>query len=94
MDECEVVSIQKKIITIRITDSEIAELKQNQEDSVAVRVIDEKKIMSARSSPGKAEDLLEKVLETKLFVQPKNFWQSLPYLSKIIQVEKTYDSAT
>ena len=91
LDECEIVSIEKKIITIRITDSEIAEIKQNQEESLAVRVIDEKKIMSARSSPSKAEDLLEKVLERQLFVQPKNYWQSLPYPSKIIQVERTYD---
>jgi PmbA protein len=90
-DECEVVSIQKKITTVRITDSEIAEIKQNQEESFAVRVIDEKKIMSARSSSGKAEDLLEKVLETKSFVKPKSFWESLPYPKKIVQLEGMFD---
>jgi PmbA protein len=73
LDECEVVSIQKKITTVRITDSEIAETKQNQDESIAVRVINEKKIMSARSSSRNAERFLEKVLETKSFVQPKNF---------------------
>lgn len=93
LDECEVVSIQKKITTIRITDSEIAEIKQNQEESMAVRVIDEKKIVSARSISGKVQDLLEKALETKSFVQPKNFWKSLPYPSKIIQIDRMYDSA-
>ena len=47
LDECEAISIQKNITTVRITDSEIAEIKHNQEDSVAVRIIHEKKIMSA-----------------------------------------------
>ena len=44
LDECEAISVQKNITTVRITDSEIAEIKQNQEDSVAVRIIHEKKI--------------------------------------------------
>ena len=91
LDECEVISIQKNITTARITDSEIAEIKHNQEDSVAVRIIHEKKIMSSRSFSGKGENLLEKILKTKSFVQPKNFWKSLPFPSKITKIEKTYD---
>ena len=91
MDECEAVSIQKKITTVRITDSEISEIKQNQEDSVAVRIIHEKKIMSASSSSDKEENFLEKILESKSFVQPKNFWRKLPFPSKIIPVDRTYD---
>lgn len=92
MDECEVISIQKKITTVRITDSEIAEIKKNQEESVAVRVIHEKKIMSASSSSSKEENFFERILEAKSFVQPKNFWRSLPFPSKIMQIEDTYDS--
>jgi len=91
LDECEAISIQKKITTVRITDSEIAEIKQNQEDSVAIRIVHEKKIMSARSSSSKEENFLEKILETKSFVQPKNFWRSLPFPSKIMQIERMYD---
>jgi PmbA protein len=89
-DECEAISIQKKITTVRITDSEIAEIKQNQEDSGAVRVIHEKKIMSARSTS--REDNFFEILDAKPFVQPKIFWRTLPIPSKIIQIEKTYDS--
>ena len=91
LDECEAISIQKKITTIRITDSEIAEIKHNQDDSVAVRIIHEKKIMSARVSSSKEENLLEKILETRPFVQPKNFWKTFPFPSKTIRVERTYD---
>ncbi len=91
LDECEAISIQKKITTVRITDSEIAEIKHNQEDSVAVRIIHEKKIMSSRSFSSE-EDILDKILKTKSFIQPKNFWKSLPSPSKIMKIAKTYDS--
>lgn len=92
LDECEAISIQKNITTVRITDSEIVEIKHNQEDSVAVRIIHEKKIMSARSFSCKEENFLEKILKTKSFVQPKNFWKSLPFPSHIMKIERTYDS--
>jgi PmbA protein len=91
LDECEVISIQKKITTVRITDSEIAEIKHNQEDSIAVRIIHEKNIMSSRSFSGKEENFLEKILKTKSFARPKNFWKSLPFPSKMAKIEKTYD---
>ncbi|MDE1840094.1 MAG: TldD/PmbA family protein, partial [Thaumarchaeota archaeon] len=91
LDECEVVSIQKKITTVRITDSEIAEIKQNQENSVAVRVIDKKRIISGMSS-GDEKNFLERILEARIFVKPKNFWKTLPFPSKFSQVGKTYDS--
>lgn len=92
LDECEVISIQKKITTVRITDSEIAEIKQNHEDSISVRIIHEKKIMSARSFPNNDKKFLEKILETRSFVQPKNFWKSLPFPSDIKKIDKTFDS--
>ncbi|MDE1768966.1 MAG: TldD/PmbA family protein [Thaumarchaeota archaeon] len=92
LDECEVISIQKKITTVRITDSEIAEIKQNQEDSVAVRIIHGRKIMSGRTSSNREENLLEKILEIKSFVQPKDFWKSFPFPSKFASIDKTYDS--
>ncbi len=90
LDECEIVSIQKKITTVRITDSDIAEIKQNQEESVAVRIIDEKKIISGRSSVNE-KNFLERVLETKPFTKPKNFWKTLPYPSKFVPVKNIHD---
>ena len=92
LDECEVISIQKNITTVRIADSEIAEIKHNQEDSVAVRIIHEKKIMSARTFSKNEENFLERILKIKPFVAPKNFWKSLPFPSNIMQIERTYDS--
>jgi PmbA protein len=90
LDECEAISIQKKITTVRITDSEIAEIKQNQDNSVAIRVIHGKKIISGRTSSSNEENFLERVLESKFFVQQKNFWKSLPVPSKYNQVERTF----
>jgi PmbA protein len=91
LDECEVVSIQKKIITVRITDSEIAEVKQNQEESVAVRIINQKKIISGSASSDE-KNLLDKVLETLPYVVPKTFWRNLPLPSRYVTVNKMYDS--
>ncbi|MGI0018472.1 MAG: TldD/PmbA family protein [Nitrosotalea sp.] len=90
LDECEVVSIQKKIITVRITDSEIIEVKQNQEESVAVRIIDKKKIISG-STPSNEKNFLEKVLETVPYTVPKNFWKTLPFPSRYTTISKTHD---
>lgn len=61
LDECETITIQKDIITVRITDSEIAEIKHNKERSCAVRVIDKKKIIAARTTENE-ENFLENIL--------------------------------
>lgn len=44
IDECEIVLVKKKITTIRITDSEIAEIKQNFDKNFGIRLIQQKKI--------------------------------------------------
>ena len=43
VDECEIVAVKKKIITVRITDSEIAEIKQNFDEAYGIRLIHNKK---------------------------------------------------
>ncbi|MGI0046181.1 MAG: TldD/PmbA family protein [Nitrosotalea sp.] len=91
IDECEAVFIRKKIITVRITDSEIAEIKQNNEQGLGVRIIHEKKIMSAITTDMEEPNLLMRALQTKSFIQPKDFWKSLPHTTKFAKVEKTYD---
>ena len=45
IDECEAVFVQRKIITVRITDSEIAEIKQNNDKNLGVRIINQKKFL-------------------------------------------------
>ena len=44
IDECEIIFIKKKITTVRITDSEIFELKTNLDTSYGIRLIHNKKI--------------------------------------------------
>ena len=92
LDECEAVFIRRKITTVRITDSEIAETKQNNEKGLAIRIIDKKKILSARASISDSEDnIFQRALQIKSFVQPKTFWKSLPFACKYRKIKKTYD---
>ncbi len=90
IDECEAITIRKKVITVRITDSEIAEIKQNNEKSTAVRIIHEKRILSARTNNFESFDI-DKVLQTRHYVKPSTFWRSLPYPSSFTKTERTYD---
>ena len=91
VDECEVVHVKKKITTVRITDSEIAEIKQNDDQEVGIRVIHEKKILSAITNDIEETDFVERALQTKSFMQPKSFWKSLAHPAKFARVEKTFD---
>ncbi|HET6457595.1 MAG TPA: DNA gyrase modulator, partial [Nitrosopumilaceae archaeon] len=90
LDECEVFFVEKKITTVRITDSEIAELKQDQERGVAVRVIHGKRIGAAKTTNFE-NNIVEKALQSTSLVKPKNFWKSLPFSTKFSIVEKTFD---
>lgn len=90
LDECEVFFVERKITTIRITDSEIAELKQNQERGIAVRVIHEKRIGSAKTTNFE-NNIVERALQSTSLVKPKNFWKSLPSTIKFSTIEKTFD---
>ena len=91
IDECEAVVVLKNITTVRITDSEIAEIKQNSERVLAVRMIHEKRILSSRGNNFEDEHILDRILKTKSFVKPRDFWKSLPYPSSFTKIEKTYD---
>lgn len=79
IDECEVVSTIRKVTTVRITDSEIFELKQNFEKSYGVRIIQDKKITSIQTSN---EEEIPKAIENSLknisSLKPRDFWKSLP----------------
>lgn len=92
LDECEAFFVERKITTIRITDSEIAELKQNQERGLAIRIIHGKKIGSAKTTDCvNSEKIVEKALQSTNLVKPKNFWVSLPHGDKFSRIDKTYD---
>jgi len=93
IDECESIFSQRKIITVRITDSEIAEIKQNQEKSLGIRVINQKKISSAQTTNiEEAPKIVEQALASSALQRPKEFWKSLPSEFKSsARIEKLYD---
>ncbi len=91
IDECEAVYVRKKTITVRITDSEIAEIKQNDEQGLGIRIINEKKILTAVTNDIEETGLIERALQQKSFIQPKSFWKSLAHPSKFTRVQKTFD---
>ena len=93
IDECESIFSQRKIITVRITDSEIAEIKQNQEKSLGIRVINQKRISSAQTTNiEEAPKIVEQALSSSALPKPKEFWKSLPSEFKSsARIEKLYD---
>jgi PmbA protein len=93
IDECESIFSQRKIITVRITDSEIAEIKQNQEKSLGIRVINQKRISSAQTTNiEEAPKIVEQALASSALPKPKEFWKSLPSEFKSsTRIEKLYD---
>ncbi len=79
IDECDVIRVKKKITTIRITDSEIVELKQNFDESFGIRLIQDKKIASIQTTN---EDEIEKTIDsafkTLVNLKSREFWGGLP----------------
>lgn len=90
-DECESVLCTKKTITIRITDYEIAEIKENYSKSIGVRIIKDKKISSAQSTI-LDHAIVTEALESGKSLARREFWSSFPGNSNITPIEKTNDS--
>ncbi|MGH9999229.1 MAG: TldD/PmbA family protein [Nitrosopumilaceae archaeon] len=91
IDEYEAFFAERKIITVRMTDSEIAEVKQNQERSLAVRIIHQKRIGSATTSNLDNNDVVESALKSTSLVKPKNYWRSLPQIAKFSSLQNVFD---
>ena len=91
IDEYEAFFAERKIITVRITDSEIAEVKQNQERSIAVRIIHQKRIGSATTFNLDKNDIVESALKSTSLVKPKNYWRSLPQSAKFSSLKNSFD---
>lgn len=77
-DECEAIACSKKIITVRITDSEIAEFKENQERVIGVRLIQDKRITSFQSTLLEPSRMVDEALRFTRHVGKKEFWGGLP----------------
>ena len=93
INECEIVCIKKNITTVRITDSEIFEIKQNHDENYGIRIIHDKKICSIQTSDN--EDLLRSIdssQNTVNHLKPREFWKSLPHETKSkLKLDGTYD---
>lgn len=88
-DECEIVSIHKKIITVRIADSKIIELKQNLEKSFGIRAINDKRITSCQLDD---ENNIERIIDKLDHSTTKShFWKSLPNSLDKITLDGTFD---
>jgi PmbA protein len=91
IDECESVFCSKKTITVRITDSEIAEIKENFEESVGVRIVHEKRISSLKSTILEPRKIIDDVLWSSQILTKRDFWKSFPSNAKTAPVENTND---
>jgi PmbA protein len=92
IDECEAIFCQSRVTTIRITDSEIAEVKQNYEKKLGVRIIHQKKIFGSESTIlDDPKTIVDSALRLASFQNPKTFWKSLPSELKKTSLEKLYD---
>ena len=94
VDECEAVKVSKKITTVRITDSEIAEVKQNFDKNYGIRIINKKRITSFQTTEESSlENFISEALEQTKNLKPREFWKGLPSKKPSQTIEKTFDSS-
>ena len=92
IDECEIVFVKKKITTVRITDSEIAEIKQNFDESYGIRIIHQKKIASSQTTDKEnINKNIENIFNTISNLKPREFWQGLPDKVSFKKLGGTFD---
>jgi len=90
--ECEIVFVKKKIITVRITDSEIAEIKQNFDENYGIRLIHDKKIASIQTTnQQEIEERIDSAFKTSSILKARDFWRGLPYNTTLKQLDGTFD---
>ena len=92
IDECDIIRVKKRITTIRITDSEIAEIKQNFDDSFGIRLIQNKKIISLETTnEEEVEQSMLKALRASSNLKSREFWGGLPYKVENKRLPGTFD---
>ena len=93
IDECEIVHVKRKITTVRITDSEIFEIKQNLDENYGIRIIHDKKISSIQTSNDEEiQKSIENFFQTISHLKPRKFWKSFPHeIKSKIKLDGTYD---
>ena len=92
INECEIVVVKKKIITVRITESEIAEIKQNFDENYGIRLIHDKKIVSIQTTnQQEIEEKIDSAFRTSSKLKARDFWKGLPYDTAHKQLDGTFD---
>ena len=92
IDECEIIVVKKKITTVRITDSEIAEIKQNFDEDYGIRLIHDKKIASIQiTNQDEIEKSIDNAFETSRNLKSREFWKGLPNKVEAKKLDGTFD---
>jgi PmbA protein len=92
IDECEFVTIKKNTTTVRITDSEIAEIKQNFDENYGIRIINDKKITSIQTNDKKnINKSLDNALLSLKNLKSRGFWKGLPYKIEYEKIKGVFD---
>ncbi len=92
IDECEIVRATRRVTTVRITDSAIAEVKQGLDDRYGIRLIHQKRIASIQTAS--SDDLrgsVDDALNSSKSLRPREFWGGLPHAARPVQLEGTFD---
>lgn len=93
IDECESILCSKRTITVRITDSEIAEIKENQQRSIGVRLVHKKRMscgQTTESDPGK---IIDRAIASAKNSTERRFWKTFPHQSSCVDLQKVNDQA-
>jgi PmbA protein len=92
IDECEIVRVRKNITTVRVTDSEIVEIKQNFDENFGIRIIHQKKISSIQTTNKKnIINAIDEGLKNSIKSKPREFWKGLPDKKESIELEGVFD---
>ena len=92
IDECDIIKVKKKITTIRITDSEIAEIKQNFDENFGIRLIQDKKIASMQTTnEEEIEKTIDNAFRTLVNLKSRGFWDGLPHRVEHKVLDGTFD---
>jgi len=92
INECEIVVVKKKIITVRITDSEIVEVKQNFDENYGIRLIHDKKIASIQTTnQQEIEKTIDSAFKTSSKLKSRDFWGGLPHNVTLKELDGTFD---
>ena len=92
INECEIVIVKKKITTVRVTDSEIAEIKQNFSEDYGIRLIHDKKIASIQTTNQQdIEKAIDSAFKTSSNLKARDFWGGLPHDTALKQLDRTFD---